>query len=240
MNPFDHRDLVVFDLDGTLIDSIGVWNEVDRRLRERLGLPTLGEADRGAFREDALRRHAAAASPYLEYCRELGASADSPLPPADILRLRYELGEKLLVNEVDYKPGADVLVRRLRARGIRLAIASTTRRPNLEIYLSRNENIRSKAPLDEFFDPILVRDDVREGKPSPEVYLRILEETGVPADRALAVEDSLAGVESARAAGIDVVAVHDRHSDPDRAAIDALVLLTYSDFGAIAGGSSFC
>ena len=69
MNPCDHRDLVVFDLDGTLIDSIGVWNEVDRRLRERLGLPTLGEVERGAFREDALRRHAAAASPYLEYCR---------------------------------------------------------------------------------------------------------------------------------------------------------------------------
>ena len=69
MNPFDLRDLVVFDLDGTLIDSIGVWNEVDRRLRERLGLPTRGEAERGAFREDALRRHAAAASPYLEYCR---------------------------------------------------------------------------------------------------------------------------------------------------------------------------
>ena len=119
--------------------------------------------------------------------------------------------------------------------GICLAIASTTRRPNLEIYLSRNQNIRSKAPLDEFFDPILVRDNVREGKPSPEVYLRILEETGVPADRALAVEDSLPGVESARAAGIDVVAVHDRHSDPDRAAIDALVLRTYRDFGACGG-----
>lgn len=56
-----------------------------------------------------------------------------------------------------------------------------------------------------------------------------------PADRALAVEDSLPGVESARAAGIDVVAVHDRHSDPDRAAIDALVLRTYRDFGACGG-----
>ena len=58
--------------------------------------------------------------------------------------------------------------------------------------------------------------------------------------RDLAVEDSLPGVESARAAGIDVVAVHDRHSDPDRAAIDALALLTYSDIGAIADGASFC
>ena len=230
MSPFENRDLVVFDLDGTLIDSIGVWNEVDRRLRGRLGLSGLDEAARGAFREAALRRHAAAPNPYLEYCRELGAAAGSVLAPADILRLRYELGEELLANEVDYKPGADALVRRLRARGVRLAIASTTRRPNLEIYLARNANIRGKAPLDEFFDPILVRDDVREGKPNPEVYLRILETTGVPAARALAVEDSLAGVESARAAGIDVVAVRDRHSDPDRAAIDALVLGSYDGF----------
>ena len=229
-DPFAGRDLVVFDLDGTLIDSIGIWNEVDRRLRDNLALPPLGEADISAFRESSLRRHSAAANPYLEYCRILGAEAGSPLSPEEILRLRYALGEDLLENEVDYKPGADRLVRRLRARGVRLAIASTTRRPNLEIYLARNGNIRSKAPLDEFFDPILVRDDVREGKPNPEVYLRVLEATGVPTDRALAVEDALSGVEAARAAGLGVVAVRDRHAEPDRAAIDSLVLRTFDSF----------
>lgn len=229
-DPFAGRDLVVFDLDGTLIDSIGIWNEVDRRLRDNLALPPLGEADISAFRESSLRRHSAAANPYLEYCRILGAEAESPLSPEEILRLRYALGEDLLENEVDYKPGADRLVRRLRARGVRLAIASTTRRPNLEIYLARNGNIRTKAPLDEFFDPILVRDDVREGKPNPEVYLRVLEATGVPTDRALAVEDALSGVEAARAAGLGVVAVRDRHAEPDRAAIDSLVLRTFDSF----------
>lgn len=229
-DPFAGRDLVVFDLDGTLIDSIGIWNEVDRRLRDNLALPPRGEADISAFRESSLRRHSAAANPYLEYCRILGAEAGSPLSPEEILRLRYALGEDLLENEVDYKPGADRLVRRLRARGVRLAIASTTRRPNLEIYLARNGNIRSKAPLDEFFDPILVRDDVREGKPNPEVYLRVLEATGVPTDRALAVEDALSGVEAARAAGLGVVAVRDRHAEPDRAAIDSLVLRTFDSF----------
>ena len=229
-DPFAGRDLVVFDLDGTLIDSIGIWNEVDRRLRDNLALPPLGEADISAFRESSLRRHSAAANPYLEYCRILGAEAGSPLSPEEILRLRDALGEDLLENEVDYKPGADRLVRRLRARGVRLAIASTTRRPNLEIYLARNGNIRTKAPLDDFFDPILVRDDVREGKPNPEVYLRVLEATGVPTDRALAVEDALSGVEAARAAGLGVVAVRDRHAEPDRAAIDSLVLRTFDSF----------
>ncbi len=244
-DPFAGRDLVVFDLDGTLIDSIGIWNEVDRRLRDNLALPPLGEADISAFRESSLRRHSAAANPYLEYCRILGAEAGSPLSPEEILRLRYALGEDLLENEVDYKPGADRLVRRLRARGVRLAIASTTRRPNLEIYLARNGNIRSKAPLDEFFDPILVRDDVREGKPNPEVYLRVLEATGVPTDRALAVEDALSGVEAARAAGLGVVAVRDRHAEPDRAAIDSLVLRTFDSFDemspwSFARGRTFC
>ncbi|MBQ3811327.1 MAG: HAD family phosphatase [Kiritimatiellae bacterium] len=229
-DPFAGRDLVVFDLDGTLIDSIGIWNEVDRRLRDNLALPPRGEADISAFRESSLRRHSAAANPYLEYCRILGAEAGSPLSPEEILRLRYALGEDLLENEVDYKPGADRLVRRLHARGVRLAIASTTRRPNLEIYIARNENIRTKAPLDDFFDPILVRDDVREGKPNPEVYLRVLEATGVPTDRALAVEDALSGVEAARAAGLGVVAVRDRHAEPDRAAIDSLVLRTFDSF----------
>ena len=53
VNPFDLRDLVVFDLDGTLIDSIGVWNEVDRRLRERRRrLPTSVFGSGQGFRQE--------------------------------------------------------------------------------------------------------------------------------------------------------------------------------------------
>ncbi len=232
-SPFQNRSLVIFDIDGTLLDSIGVWNEVDARLYTRLGLPPRPAAEVHVRREALLREHAAAANPYHEYCRVLGAEAGSPLSPEDILRLRYEICEELLADVVDYKPGADELVRRLHARGLRLAIASTTRRANLKIYLERNERIRSKAAFDAYFDPIFTREDASRSKPDPEIYLRVLRETGVPAAETVAIEDSLAGVESARAAGIDVVAVRDPASDRDRDAIRRLAGWFVPDFAAL-------
>ncbi len=232
-SPFLHRSLVIFDLDGTLLDSIGVWNEVDARLYARLGLAPLPAAELHARREAILRENAAAENPYHEYCRALGAEAGSPLPPEDILRLRYEICEGLLADEVDYKPGADELVRRLHARGLRLAVASTTRRANMDIYLHRNARIRAKAAFDAYFDPIFTREDAERGKPDPEIYLRVLRETGVPVEEAVAIEDSLAGVESARAAGIAVVAVRDPASDPDRDAIRRLADWFVPDFAAL-------
>lgn len=103
-----------------------------------------------------------------------------------------------------------------------MAIASTTLRSNMNIYLTRNKNIIDKAPLNKIFDIILTREDASEMKPSPEIFNRAVNKLCVTANECIIFEDSLVGVEAANAAGIDVYAIYDENSKKDRSEIARL------------------
>ncbi len=209
------KKLIIFDLDGTLINSVGIWNEVDRRFIKSFGYDPDG-TDVQAQRDAMLRKFKASDTPYRDYCKYMGEKYNSPLSPDELVRLRYEIADELVVNDVHYKPYADEFIKELKKRGFLLAIASTTLRSNLEVYLTRNKKIIEAAPLDSIFDLILTREDATEMKPSPEIYNRVVEHFGLDKSECIIFEDSLIGVEAANAAGIDVVAVYDEHSERDR------------------------
>jgi len=108
------------------------------------------------------------------------------------VREEYERGTPPL-------PGAVELVRGLQGR-VPLAIASNTARPLVLMALEA-------SGLIDAFDAIVTADQVERGKPDPDVYLRACELLGVPPGQAIALEDSAAGVISAKAAGLTVIAV---------------------------------
>ncbi len=219
---FQGKRVVIFDMDGMLIDSVGVWNEVDKELVRRIGG---GEQDGDALqhqRDEILRRYAADSDPYGKYCQYLKAEYGAEQSAEDIYSLRYSIAQHYLINVVDYKPGAELFLRELRARGFRLSVATTTRRRTVDIYRTRNRNILGKAPIDEFFSPVYAREDVSRMKPDPEVYFRVMSETGAAPEECLIFEDSLIGIESAKNAGIQAAAVYDRYSDGERAEINRL------------------
>ncbi|MDY4031695.1 MAG: HAD family phosphatase [Pyramidobacter sp.] len=229
---FDRKKTIIFDLDGTLIDSVGVWNAVDVELVKQIGG---GERDGGDLqrqRDTLLRERAASSDPYGDYCAYLKEKYASPLTVDEIHSRRYRIARDFLENVVDYKPRADEFIKALKARGFSLAIATATRRGTVDIYRTVNHNMLAKAPLDEYFSPVYAREDVRAMKPDPEVYFRILGDLGAAPAECLIFEDSLIGVESARNAGIESVAVYDRYSDGDRARIDALADYRVRDYGA--------
>lgn len=220
---FQGKKVIIFDMDGTLIDSVGIWNEVDKNLIRKLGF--LGELDDKAIqkqRDNLLRHFSKAENPYVEYCKSLAEKYRSNLRKEEILKLRYEIAQDYLKNEVDYKPNADQLIQKLKEKGFILAIASTTRRPNMEIYEVENQNIISKAKLTDYFSLILTREAVQEMKPNPEIFLKTVEELNVKKEECLIFEDSLVGVEAAKRAGIEVVAVYDKYSDEEREQINEL------------------
>lgn len=212
---------VFFDLDGTLIDSIGVWNETDRILHREL---TVAEAETGelqSLRDAALRRFRGEDDPYLRYCALLRERYGAAMTAEEIYNRRYDISRRLQ-KDMDYKPGADTFLRALKAKGYVLALTTTTRRRSIDVYRTESRSIMEKAPLDGIFDRIYACEDVRSIKPDPEIYLLAMEQINLHPQECLVFEDSLAGVQAAKAAGIETAAVYERYSEPDREAIRAL------------------
>ena len=218
---FKGKKVIIFDMDGTLIDSVGVWNKVDMELIKELGgLDELNELDIQQQRDKKLREYSKLENPYINYCHFLSLKYGNTLTGEEVLNTRYNIAQNYLKNEIDYKKEVPELLKLLKERNYILVIASTTRRKNMDIYCTENNNIINKANLNNYFSKIYTREDAKEIKPNPEIYLKILNELNVKKEQCLIFEDSLIGIEAANNAGIDVVAIYDKYSDLERAEIE--------------------
>lgn len=123
--------------------------------------------------------------------------------PREIARLskrKEELFRAVVRREgISPLPGVRAWLRRLRAAGVPCVIASSTQRKNIETLLAMTGL--------EGFAGIVSAEDVRKGKPAPDVFLRAAEVAGVAPDRAVVFEDAVVGLQAARAAGMRAIAV---------------------------------
>lgn len=224
---FLNKRAVIFDLDGTLIDSLGIWSLVDQMLVKELSADhvELTEAQAYALRAEALGRYGEGSAAYLAYCGDLQKRFSMPGTPETIHHRRYEIAREVLARHVAWREGAPELLHALRRLGLRLAIATTTRRRNLTVYATENEGMMSRARIDELFEVVKTRDEVERVKPDPEVHLKIMAEMGLHPEECLVIEDANAGLRAARAAGIEAVVVTERHSEVDRALNDSLAMM---------------
>ena len=218
---FKDKKVIIFDMDGTLIDSVGIWNKVDIELIKELGeSKELNEFEIQQQRDNKLREFSKSENPYIDYCQFLSLKYNSPFTGEETLMKRYNIAQNYLKNEIDYKKDVPELLKILKEKNYTLIIASTTRRNNMDIYCEENTNIINKANLKDYFSVVYTREDAKEIKPNPEIYLRIVNELGVKKEQCLIFEDSLIGIEAANNAGIDVVAMYDKYSDMEREEIE--------------------
>ena len=195
-------DAFVFDLDGVLIDSEHVWDEV------RQGLV----ADRGGTwtemaTTDMMGMSSTEWSAYLH--TELGV----PGTPEEINAEVVARMEARYRDRLPLLPGAIDAVDRMATRWP-LAMASSSNRSIIELVLDR-------SGLADRFAAVVSSEEVERGKPAPDVYLEAVARLPQPVTRAAAVEDSSNGLRSAAAAGLAVVALPNERFPP---AADALEL----------------
>ena len=113
-------------------------------------------------------------------------------------------------EKIEKKPGLDSLLPFLKESGLDLIIGSNSQRKIIELLLNKSE-------LTHFFDQYVGVDEVSNGKPAPDIYLRALEKTKTKATDALVLEDSINGVKAAHQANIPVIMVPDLEKPTDEA-----------------------
>lgn len=216
------KKYMIFDMDGTLIDSIGVWNRVDQELIKRFGGINIS-LDFIQKERDGFLHTNQDSDIYLAFCEYLIKKYNMSIQnPKELLQLRWDISGEILETEMDFKPDAPDLILKLRKLGFTLVLATMTTQIQLNIYSRKNQRMLSQMNIEEVFDFITRKEDVKNKKPHPEIYLKIMEKYGAAPNECLIFEDSYTGVLASNNAGIEVVNVYDKYAEVDRDKIDSL------------------
>ncbi len=185
---------VIFDLDGSLVDSMWIWKAIDIEYLGKFGieLPTdLQDSIGGkSFTETAI------------YFKERFQISDSlEQIKEDWNRMAYDK----YANEVPLKPGVREFLNYCREHQIRLGIATSNSRELVD-------NIVRTHDLADYFDCVMTGCEVAKGKPAPDIYLAVAKQLEVAPADCLVFEDIVQGIQAGKAAGMQVCAVDDAFS----------------------------
>ena len=217
------KKYIIFDMDGTLIDSIGVWNRTDQKLIEEYG-ETSVELDDVQTERDAFLHSNQDSDIYLAYCEYLINKYGFSIQDAEqLLKIRWDKSGEVLENEMDFKPNVVELILRLKSLGYTVVLATMTTQVQLDIYSKKNKKMLQQMNIEEAFDLITRKEDVQNKKPDPEIYNKIMQHYNAKPEECLIFEDSYTGVLASKNAGIEVVNIYDKYADIDR---DKIVKIT--------------
>jgi HAD superfamily hydrolase (TIGR01509 family) len=193
-------DAVVFDLDGVIVDSERVWDEVRERYTRETG---------GTYTPHATRDMMGMSS--TEWSRYMATSLGVPRTPAEI---NAAVVERMLARYGEAPPLLPHAVEAVKTVAAEwpVAIASSSNPELIEVVLR-------VSGLAAVVREAVSSQEVARGKPAPDVYLEAARRLAVEASRCVAVEDSHNGIRSARAAGMRVIALPNAHFPPDEEAL---------------------
>ena len=184
----------IFDLDGTLINSMWVWSQIDIDYLTSKGhtvpLNLTDEITHLSFRQTA------------EYFKNRFSIDDSI---EVIMNTWNEMAYNHYKNNVKLKDNALEFLIKLKASGIKIGLATSNSIPLLEATLKSNKAY-------ELFDAITVTDEVNKSKSNPDIYLLAAQKLGVEPENCIVFEDIIAAARGAKLAGMKVIGVYDEHS----------------------------
>ena len=189
-----NKKAVLFDLDGTLVDSMWMWKQIDIEYLGRFGYtcpPKLQKEIEGmSFSETAV---------YFKETFQIPDSLD------EIKQAWIDMSIEKYRREVPLKKGVRRFLDYLKGNGIRAGIATSNGRAMVDVVLNSLE-------IEPYFQVITTACEVAAGKPAPDIYLKVADTLKVEPGRCMVFEDVPAGILAGRAAGMKVCAVEDEFS----------------------------
>lgn len=200
----EKKRAVIFDLDGTLMDSMWMWRDIDREYLGRFDIPLpeglQQEIEGMGFTETAC---------YFKETFRLPETIEQI--KADWNRMAYEK----YATRVPLKQGARRLLTELKSGGVKLGIATSNDRILVEAALKRNR-------AEGMFDCIRTSCEVGRGKPAPDIYLSVARTLGIAPEECLVFEDIPNGILAGKNAGMAVCAIEDAYCADRRTEVLAL------------------
>ena len=208
-NFLENKKAMLFDLDGTLVDSMWMWEAIDIEFLGAYGYECPDDIQRAiegmSFSETAV------------YFKE---RFDLPLSLEEIKAVWTRMSIDKYRHEVPLKPGVLEFLKYCKANGIRTGIGTSNGSEIVDAVLT-------SLKVKEYFDAVVTACEVAHGKPEPDIYLEVAKRLGVQPENCLVFEDIPAGIMAGKAAGMPVIAMEDDFSadlmDEKRALADAVI-----------------
>jgi HAD superfamily hydrolase (TIGR01509 family) len=187
---------VIFDCDGVLVDSEPLSMRADVMLLAQHGI-TISEAE----------AHTRFVGTTFQAMLDMMTQQCGTVFPPGLHTIKNAMVEKLYRSELKIVPGVREVLQALKARGLTISIGSNSPKKRVELAVEL-------VGIANYFDRIVSYEDVTNGKPAPDIFLRAAQLAGVEIDECLVVEDSLTGVTAAVAARIRTIGFTGTHAHP--------------------------
>lgn len=189
---------VIFDLDGTLVDSMWVWEQIDIDYLSQKG--KLVPPD---LKEEITHLSFSQTAEYFKKRFELVDSIE------DIMNSWHQMAYHHYSKNIKLKSGAFDFLNKLKSLGIKIGLATSNSLPLLEATLHNNN-------IYHLFDSITITDEVKKSKDNPDIYLLSAKKLGISPPECMVFEDILPAAKGAKLAGMKVTAIYDKHSEDQR------------------------
>lgn len=190
----DRKKAVIFDLDGTLVDSMWMWKDIDVEFLKRYGYDC----------PDGLQRAIEGMS-FTETAAYFKERFELPLKLEEIKKIWTEMSLEKYRSQVSLKHGVREFLQHVKSLGLRCGIATSNGREMVDAVLE-------SLHIGPYFQVVTTACEVAAGKPEPDIYLKVADTLKVQPSECLVFEDVPAGIMAGKRAGMTVCAVEDDFS----------------------------
>lgn len=203
-NMLKNKKIFIFDMDGTLVESLGVWGETEVTFIYNTTGTLVDKKEISDIRDEFLG-NSKDPNPYISWVAYLKELYQMTGDLDDLVEYRKSISFKILEHTVSLKPYAKELLTLLKENGYTVCLASVGAKESLNRMLYQ---IPATSFLgNNIFDLIMDSSSVKKLKPNPDVHLKILEHFNAKVEDAVIIEDSLVGLMASNNAGVDAVIV---------------------------------